>query len=158
VKLEIDRHVDNDKNAINASKITIDYNVEFTKDILDELGGPTSVRFEKRGGNSILVVASVEYAELGPEVFGTGADQFSRLYKRTQGGDEQSKATTCYCSPMSGSYANRMGLVGSGRYTLEYIGSDDYKNQEFKLIFDSITISREDKRRLLSPGLTVAVS
>jgi hypothetical protein len=158
VKTAIDRYVSIDQSVIRASRITIDYNVEFTTDVLNELGGPTGVRFEKRGGDAILVVASVEYLELGDEVFGTGPDQFSRLFKRIPAGNEQSKASMVYCSPMSGSFANKLGLVGSGRYTIEYVGSDEYKNQMFKLVFDSIVSSKEDKRRLRKPGLTVAVS
>jgi hypothetical protein len=158
VKKEIDRHLSNDQSAIRASKITIDYNVEFTTDIVKELGGPTGVRFEKRGGDTVLVVASVEYMDLGDDAFGTGEHQFSRLFKRIPDGNEQSKASMVYCSPMSGSTANKLGLVGSGRYTLEYVGSDDYKNQAFKLVFDSIVSSKEDKRRLRKAGLTVAVS
>lgn len=158
VKTEIDRHVSNDRSSIRVSKITIDFNAEFTKEVLQELGGPTGVRFERQGNEALLVVASVEYADLGDEVFGTGSHQFQRLHRRHPDGNEQSKAVAVFCCSMSGSFANQLGLEGSGRYTLEYVGSDDYKNQIFKLVFDSIVNSKEDKRRLKAPGLTVAVS
>lgn len=158
VKKEIDRYTASDRAAISASKVTIDYNVEFTREILNELGGPTGVRFERRGDEVILIVASVEYMDLGDEVFGTQSHQFSRLFKRIPDGNEQSKAAMVYCSPMTGSFAQKLGLEGGGRYTLTYVGSDEYKNQEFKLVYDSTAAGKEDKRRLLQPGLTVAVS
>lgn len=158
VKQEIDRHVANDKFAISVSRVTIDFNAEFTKGVLQELGGPTGVHFERVGSEAVLVVASVEYMDLGDDAFGTGDHQFQRLHKRLPDGNEQSKASAVYCCSMSGKMANSLGLQGSGRYVLEYLGSDDYKNQRFKLVFDSIVSSKEDKRRIAAPALTVAVS
>lgn len=158
VKQEIDRHVSNDTFAISVSRITIDFNAEFTKGVLQELGGPTGVRFTREGGNALLIVASPEYMDLGDDAFGPGDHQFQKLHKRHPDGNEQSKASAVFCCSMSGKMANSLGLQGSGRYVLEYVGSDDYKNQHFKLVFDSIVSSKEDKRRIAAPALTVAVS
>lgn len=158
VKREIDRHIGQDRAAIRASKVTIDFNVEFTQEVIKELGGPTGVRFERRGDGVHLVVCSPDYTDLGPDIYGTGEGQFQRLFKRIPDPTENSQAAMVYCSALSGSQAQKLGLEGSGRYSLEYVGSDDYQNQDFKLVFDSIVKSKEDKRRLRRPGLTVAVS
>lgn len=158
VKTEIDRHMANDKAALKASKATIDYNVEFTKDILPETG-ITGVRLVRSGGEVLLIIAGVDYLEaFGPEIFGGGPESFTKLHPRNPEPNEDGKGTRVYGSSLTTNQLSNLGLRPNARYALEYVKKDmDYGHHVYKLVFDSDVNSKEDKRRLNKPGLTIAV-
>lgn len=158
IKKEIDRHAANDKTALLASRAVIDYNVAFTRAVVSETG-VTGVRLVKHGSDVYLVIAGVEYLDaFGNEIYGPDKESFTKLHVRKAGSDEPSGAGTLYCSSISTSTVSSLGLRPNARYALEYVNTDsDYGHQNFKLIFDSDVLSKEDKRRLNEPGLTIAV-
>ena len=159
VKADIDRLIKNDDTVLNFSKGAIDFNVEFTRECMEH--GPTGVRLLRRGDESILVVCSENYAgEFGDEIYGSGEDQFTKVHARKRGSDDAtSGAGTLYAAAITTKKIRELGLQPNGRYSLTYLNQDvDYGHRIYKLVFDSITASVNDKQRLHTPGLTLAVS
>jgi hypothetical protein len=158
VKKQIDRYIANDDQVLKYSKGQINLNAEFTRECLEH--GPTGIRLSRVGDESILTLCSPEYAELGPEVYGSGEGQFTKLFQRKPGtGDEAGGAATLYLAGITTNKIRQLGLQPNGRYSLQYVGKDpEYGHLVYKLIFDSITAGPTDKQRLHTPGLTLAVS
>ncbi len=158
VKKQIDRYIANDDAVLKYAKGQVNFNAEFTRECIPD--GPTGVRLSRVGDESILTVCSEEYADLGPEVFGSGEGQFTKLFMRKPGtGDENGGAATLYLAGITTNTIRRLGLQPNGRYSLQYISTDpEYGHRIYKLIFDSITAGPADKQRLHTPGLTLAVS
>lgn len=158
VKKQIDRYVANDETVLKYAKGQVNFNAEFTRECLEH--GPTGVRLSRIGDESLLTVCSPEYAELGPEVYGPGEGQFTKLFQRKPStGDDQGGAATLYLAGITTNKIRQLGLQPNGRYSLQYVGKDpEYGHLIYKLIFDSITAGPTDKQRLHTPGLTLAVS
>lgn len=164
VKADIDALAAQDNSTLAIKKATVDYNANFTREIMSEFGGPTGVRIIKDGGGPMLVVAGVEFVDaFGAEAFGQGDDKFTKFHQRLQSSSDadETEATSApvFSSPLTVNQIKSLGLKPNGRYSLEYSHSDDaFGHQYFRLVFDSITASKHDKRRLNKPGLTIAVS
>ena len=159
VKKEIDRLMVNDEIAAKYTKGQINLNAEFTRDYI--MDHPTGVRLLRRGGESILVLCDVSWAEtMGKDAYGPSEDQFTRLQVRLKGKDDVpgGGAATLYGAGITVAKIKELGLRRNGRYSVVEIDSDpEYGHQQFKLIFDSETASVTDKMRLHQPGLTLAV-
>lgn len=166
VESKIDKHMEHDKRALNASKATVDYNAAFTNQIIKDNSefshGVTGVRITRKGGEVVLILCGAEYLDaFGPEVFGTGPDQFTKLHRRLGGSSdaEDGKATTLYSSSLTGKQIQDLGLQPNGRYTLQYLSHDrDYGHLTFKLVFDSIVGDKSERVSMGEPGLNIAVS
>lgn len=157
VKEQIDKLVANDDTVLKYTKGQVNLNADFTRECLEN--GPTGIRLDRVGDETILTVCSEEFADLGPEVFGPGPDQFTKLQVRMPGNsDEGGSAAQLYGVGISTRKIRELGLQANGRYSLQHVGSDpDYGHQKFKLVFDSITAGPHDKVRLGVPALTLAV-
>lgn len=155
IKAEIDKKMASYDTDMKFTQATVDYNVEFTRECLPD--GPTGVRLVAENGGIYLIVCSPEYLDaFGDEIFGAGPDRFTRLFKRHTKTGEQ--AATVYGSPITVKQIKEFGLRPFGRYALEYDHKDmDYGHLYYKLVFDSVTMNKSDKRRLHAPGLTIAV-
>lgn len=157
VKTQIDRFIANDDAVLKYSKGQVNFNAEFSRECLEN--GPTGIRLSRVGDESILTVCSEEYADLGPEVFGSGDGQFTKLFTRQPGSGDIGGAATLYLAGITTNKIRQLGLQPNGRYALQYVNTDpEYGHRIYKLIFDSITAGPHDKQRLHTPGLTLAVS
>lgn len=158
VKDEIDRLSKNDNTVLKFTKGKININSDFSREFLTS--GPTGVRLQRKGSDSILILCSEEYADaFQKDVYGTAEDQFSKLYVRKGISDELSGHSALYGADISIKKIQELGLQPNGRYALAYLNTDpEYGHLYFKLVFDSITASSHDKLRMNVPGLTLAVS
>lgn len=162
-KTQIDKHMEHDKRALNASQATVDYNAAFTnviiKDNSEYSHGVTGVRLSRQGGEVILTLCGAEYLdEFGAEVFGPGGE-FTKLHVRQPGAtDAGGSAARLYSSSLTGKQIQDLGLQPNGRYTLEYMGYErGYGHLTFKLVFDSIVGSKDERVSMKEPGLNIAV-
>jgi hypothetical protein len=158
VKQQIDKLIANDASVLKYTRAQVNLNAEFTRGCLEN--GPTGIRLVRVGDESILILCSEEFADLGPEVFGPGADQFTKLQVRMPGtSDEGKSAVPLYGAGISTRKVRELGLQPNGRYSLHYVGVDiDYGHRKYKLVYDSVTAGPHDKVRLGVPALTIAVS
>jgi hypothetical protein len=160
VKRKIDFIQKANDTALKFSNATLDFNVEFTRDVISETG-VTGVRLAKSGDGVFLIVCGQEYFEaFGNEVFGTGNDRFIRLFDRkvNKQVDGNSTAGVLYGAKVTANQIKSLGLQPFGRYAVEFEKDDpEYGHKIYRLVFDSVTQSKSDKVRLHKPGLTVAV-
>jgi hypothetical protein len=147
--------------ALKYSEAQLCFNVEFTRDVLSNQG-ITGVRLQGHGDAAFLVVAGAEYfEEFGNEIYGRGPTNFVKLFPRLarkelddgSGGG----AAQLYAASITGNQIKTLGLKPNGRYALESEGEDDLGNLKFRLVYDSVTMGKNDKVRLHKPGLTIAV-
>lgn len=145
--------------ALKFSEAQLCFNVEFTRDVLANVG-ITGVRLQGHGDAVFLLVAGQEYFENnGNDIFGRGPQSFTKMFPRmpNRNVDDGGGAAQVYGASITGNQIKALGLQPNGRYSLDSEGEDDIGSLKFRLVFDSVTQGPQDKVRLHRPGLTVAV-
>jgi hypothetical protein len=160
VKRKIDFIQKANDTALKFSDAVLDFNVEFTRDVVSETG-VTGIRLQGSGDGVFLVVCGAEYAEaFGNEVFGTGPDRFVKMFDRKVNKkiDGESAAGKLYGASVTPNQIKTLGLQPFGRYALDFEKEiEGYGHKVYRLVYDSTTQSSRDKVRLHKPGLTIAV-
>ena len=148
LKLEIDKEID------VATKVsgyaTLDFNVEFAKDIL-ELS--TDTFYAKINPGPQLVLAGAEIMEY-PEIMRDEGFKPStiRTYKGGEG------TTLLPGVPLSSKAAMTANLIANGRYVLGDETIDKDGNRVFNLTFDSVVQASNDKMRMRAPAVTIGTN
>lgn len=158
VKKEIDQQTDITKAGIQQNikvsdvvRSTIDFNVDVTKVIFNN-NEPTAARFVEDGGIVYLDIVTHEAMERNWPQF--KQDGFVKMHTRQLAKSDTS--TEGYAIGITPFRVDKLGLEFNGRYTLDETKSPDPDFRRFKLQFDSIVQSREDKMALGIPAITIA--
>lgn len=130
--------------------VNIDFNIEFTKEILDN--HPTSARLVNDGGQVFLDVADPEWFEVAKEDL--RAVGFRKIHPRKASDNEGTNFL--YHISLTPDQTRKLNLKLNGRYAVIEQDSPDEYYRRFKLVLDSVTDSPKDKKRLHTPGFTVA--
>lgn len=131
-------------------KATVDFNVMFTREFLDDPAEPFWV---KLGQGPTLIFPSRAY-ENDEEML--RADGFKRASVRSSKDSES--ATPIHAVGLGPQEVARLELVANGRYVVDTSSpsSDRDGNQVYPLVFHSTVAASDDRQRLNKPALTVA--
>lgn len=146
-KREIDFSVKLVELSPKVKKVTLDFNVEFTRDIVDN-DDATGIKFLNCDDGIFLTVTSIA---------DPAANGFQPLKERTPLDERQgTDYTIMWCAVPSVVEFRTLGLQPHGRYAIEYERDDAEGNRVYRLVFDSVAKSSNDKVRLFRPGMTIA--
>jgi hypothetical protein len=145
---EIDKEIDVATKV--SGQATLDFNVEFTKDILEM---STDVFYAKIITGPRLVIAGPEMMEY-PDIM--RAEGFKPSSIRKDNGSEGT--TKLQGVPLSAKSAMATNLIANGRYVLGDETIDKDGNRVFELNFDSVVQAKNDRMRLRAPALTVGTN
>jgi hypothetical protein len=132
---------------------TIDFNVKFATDILNDPRQQFYGKIENIGGEPKLVIAGNEMLKFGKELVQLG------FKPSTLRSDPDSETTTPL--PGIGYTTNQLkntGLIANGRYVIGNMRQDDDGNKVFDLTYHSTVHTKSDKQRLKVPALTVGTT
>jgi hypothetical protein len=148
LKDEIDKEIDVATKV--SGQATLDFNVDFVKDILEM---SSSVFYAKIVAGPKLVIAGPEMMEY-PEIMRDEGFKASaiRTYK---GGEGTTKLPGV---PLSAKAASSANLIANGRYVLGSETIDKDGNRVFNLEFDSVVQASNDKMRLRAPAVTIGTN
>jgi hypothetical protein len=148
LKDEIDKEIDVATKV--SGQATLDFNVDFVKDILEM---SSSVFYAKIVAGPKLVIAGPEMMEY-PEIMRDEGFKASaiRTYK---GGEGTTKLPGV---PLSAKAASGANLIANGRYVLGSETIDKDGNRVFNLEFDSVVQASNDKMRLKAPAVTIGTN
>jgi hypothetical protein len=148
LKDEIDKEIDVATKV--SGQATLDFNVDFVKDILEM---SSSVFYAKIVSGPKLVIAGPEMMGY-PEIMRDEGFKASaiRTYK---GGEGTTKLPGV---PLSAKAASSANLIANGRYVLGSETIDKDGNRVFNLEFDSVVQASNDKMRLRAPAVTIGTN
>lgn len=158
-KSQIDQHTADRKaeikqniKAADVTRTTIDFNVEVTKVIFNNTE-PTAARFAEDGGIVYLDIATSDAMENDRAKL--KQLKFSKMHDR--GIDKTDTAVKGYGMGITPTRVDNLGLEFNGRYTLDETTSPDPDlYRRFKLLFDSVVQSKDDRMILGVPAITIA--
>ena len=148
LKAEIDREIDVATKV--SGQATLDFNVDFVKDIL-ELSADTF--YAKIIPGPQLVIAGSEMLQY-PDIM--KSEGFKPSTIRTSSSSEGT--TPLPGVPLSPKAAMAANLIANGRYVLGDETVDRDGNRVFDLNFDSVVQASNDKMRLRAPAVTVGTN
>lgn len=132
---------------------TIDLNVDFTKEYMDDKTGNYFKMSKDDSGEPVLIMANQAYfANFGREMEDLG---FRKAKARTAPGPN---ATPIYSLPIGKTTVKALNLIPNMRYTLSQIDDDADGNAQFSLNADTRTTGPQDKYQMRRPGMTLAAS
>jgi hypothetical protein len=145
-------HAEIDKEIIKAPKVsgaaTIDFNVDFVRDILEMRSNPFYAKIVE---GPRLIIAGREMEQYPEIMQGEG---FKRSSIRTVGDSEN--ATKLPAMPLSARANVVAGLIANGRYALGQESIDKDGNRIFDLEFDSVVEDPRERIRMGTPAITIA--
>ena len=140
---------------LNAQKVdkraTIDFNVEFVKQLMLDPRIPFYAKFSNIEGNPVLVVAGDELLEFGDEITQLG---FKRSSLRINP-DGESDSTPLPSMSFTAKQIKPAGLIANGRYLVGDARKDSDGNPQYSLTYHSTVHTKSDKRYINAPALTV---
>ena len=148
LKDEIDKEID--VAAKVSGQATLDFNVDFVKDILEM---SSSVFYAKIVSGPKLVIAGPEMMEY-PEIMRDEGFKASAI-RTHKGGEGTTKLPGV---PLSAKAASSANLIANGRYVLGSETIDKDGNRVFNLEFDSVVQASNDKMRLRAPAVTIGTN
>jgi hypothetical protein len=145
-------HAEIDKEIVKAPKVsgaaTIDFNVDFVRDILEMSTNPFYAKIVE---GPRLVIAGKEMEQYPEIMQGEG---FKRSSIRTVSDSEN--ATKLPAMPLSARANVVAGLIANGRYVLSSEQIDKDGNRIFGLEFDSVVEDPRERIRMGTPAITIA--
>ena len=129
---------------------TVDFNVEFAKQILSE---PGETFYAKIISGPKLVIAGSEMLEY-PEIMQDEGFKRSAIRNRK----DAEGSTRLPAIPLSARQAGEANVVANGRYVVGNQSTDKDGNLVFDLEFDSEVYDKNDRVRIRQPALTIGTN